>query len=484
MFDNYDDYNAEESIMAGVNKILDQEAWERLFGIPETSESALKLPPEEPSLVAKSPCKRANYFSDLVDRLVESKRFLMAEEDRQMFIYEEDGGLYRPIMNLNSFLVNSFDEDIKRSLLAHDVREIAERLSWSKDIQCTHDSFNQNPWLVNLENGVFDLCTGELLKHDPRFHFTYQVKARYLENLNDIACPAFDAFCQTSLDGDADKRQLLLEFIAYICSDSNAGKCALFLKGQPNTGKSVISEFITRLFDPALVSNIPLHQLGDRFFRAELAGKKLNVAGEIAGRALRDISIFKSITGNDRITGEFKGRNPFYFTSRCKLLFSGNTLPQTTEADTTAAYANRIKVLLFNQSVPPEKQDKWLPDKLWDERNSIVTLALHAYQELVERNFRFTLPTDSKLFMESFALRGNVLGGFLEECCVCEPGARVFNTELYAAFAAFCKRNGVDCIPRKQFYELLSGIPYIAAKRLRIGTENRQRTRGYSPKRI
>jgi putative DNA primase/helicase len=113
-----------------------------------------------------------------------------------------------------------------------------------------------------------------------------------------------------------------------------------------------------------------------------------------------------------------------------------------------------------------------------------VTLALHAYQELIERNFRFTLPPDSKLFMESFALRGNVLGGFLEECCVCEPGARVFNTELYAAFAAFCKRNGVDCIPRKQFYELLSGIPYIAAKRLRIGTENRQRTRGYSPKRI
>lgn len=160
MFDNYDDYNAEESIMAGVNKILDQEAWERLFGIPETSESALKLPPEEPSLVAKSPCKRANYFSDLVDRLVESKRFLMAEEDRQMFIYEEDGGLYRPIMNLNSFLVNSFDEDIKRSLLAHDVREIAERLSWSKDIQCTHDSFNQNPWLATWRTGYLICVQG------------------------------------------------------------------------------------------------------------------------------------------------------------------------------------------------------------------------------------------------------------------------------------------------------------------------------------
>lgn len=461
-----------DSLWSTMKEDEEEDAKRRFYGISEQSNH--QHPPEEPSPVAKSPRKRANYFSDLVERLVESKQLLVARENGQVFFYEDDGGLYRPISHLNSFLVNFFDEYTKRGLLAHDVREIAERLTWVEEIQCGRDSFNQDPFLINLKNGVFCVDTGILLEHSPRFRFTYQVEAEYLENQDDIHCPAFELFCQSSLDGDADKRQLLLEFIGYICSDSNAGKCALFLKGQPNTGKSVISEFITRLFDPALVSNIPLHQLGDRFFRAELAGKKLNVAGEIAGRALRDISIFKSITGNDRITGEFNGRDPFYFTSRCKLLFSGNTLPQTTEADATAAYANRIKVLLFNQSVPPEKQDKWLPDKLWDERNSIVTLALQAYQELVERNFRFTLPADSKLFVESFALRGNVLGGFLEECCVCEPGARVFNTELYAAFAAFCKRNGVDCIPRKQFYELLSGIPYVAAKRLRIGTENRQ----------
>ncbi len=35
---------------------------------------------------------------------------------------------------------------------------------------------------MNLENGVFNLESGELLEHDPRFHFTYQVKASYLED--------------------------------------------------------------------------------------------------------------------------------------------------------------------------------------------------------------------------------------------------------------------------------------------------------------
>lgn len=103
--------------------------------------------------MAKSPRKRANYFSDLVERLVESKQLLVARENGQVFFYEDDGGLYRPISHLNSFLVNFFDEYTKRGLLAHDVREIAERLTWKKEIQCGRDSFNQDPCLINLKTG-------------------------------------------------------------------------------------------------------------------------------------------------------------------------------------------------------------------------------------------------------------------------------------------------------------------------------------------
>lgn len=62
----------------------------------------------------------------------------------------------------------------------------------------------------------------------------------------------------------------------------------MFSEGQSNRGKSVVSSFIARLFDQELVSSIPLHQLhqlADHFCRAKLAEKKMNVAGEIAGRA-------------------------------------------------------------------------------------------------------------------------------------------------------------------------------------------------------
>lgn len=476
----FDDEEEPVSLTDLMAEYEEEKARRRFFDSPEPVPS--QTPPETPSPVAKSPRKRANFFSDLVDRIVERGQLLIAEEDGQAFSYDASGGFYSPIAHLPSYVINLFDMSVTRSLLAHDVRELTERLTWRKEIQCERDSFNMHPELVNLSNGVFNTETNELLPHDPRFRFSYQVRASYLENPKDISCPSFEVFCQSSLDGNANKRQLLLEFIGYICSDTNAGKCALFLKGQPNSGKSVISEFIARLFKPSLVSNVPLHNLGDRFSRAELAGKKLNVAGEIAGRSLRDISIFKSVTGSDRIMGEFKGRDPFYFTPRCKLLFSGNTLPLTTEADTTAAFVNRIRVLLFNQSIPRNQQDTLLLDRLWWERDSIVTLALHAAQQLAEHNFVFTMPHDSRAFLDSFRLRGNILGAFIDDRCILCPGARIFNTDLYRAFEDFCAVNGLDCLSRAKFYELLSGIPGVVAKRLRIGDENRQGHEGITLK--
>lgn len=446
-------------------------------GFPPRSDSTTVSEPPAPATQSpapeKTPSVQARFLSGLVDRIVAEGKLLLTE-DGGAFAYQEDGGYYKPVTKLEAYLANMLPSKTTRSLLSRNIREIAERLSWETSIQCNLDSYNSNPKLMNLQNGVFNLETSELMEHDPSYRFTYQVHASYLENPSEVSCPAFERFCKTSLDGNAMKRELLLEVIGYICTDTNAGKCALFFKGQPNSGKSVVSSLAARLFDKELVSNIPLHQLADRFFRAELAGKKLNVAGELAGRALRDISIFKSITGNDRIAGEFKGRDPFYFTPRCKLLFSGNTLPLTTETDATAAFVNRIRVLLFNNSIPPEKQDKRLADELWSERDSIVTLALQTVQRLIKRNFEFTQPEDSKKFLDSFTLRGNVLGGFLAECCDLDPAARVFNTDLYDAYVTYCKRNGLEAVSKQVLYDLLSGVPGVYAKRVRIGTENRQ----------
>lgn len=426
----------------------------------------------------KRPGTRARYLSERVGEVVAAGLLLLTDVDRP-FSYCDTLGCYRPVHKLSAYLNNFFSPQTAASIPVREYRDICERLTWQSKIRCRIDEFNLCTNYVNLSNGVLNLMTGILEPHDKSFRFDYWIDAEYLEDWNpksgvDSSCETFDKLCQSSLEDNPAKRTLLLEFIGYICTDKTEGKCALFLKGLPNSGKSVISAFIARLFEPDLVSNVLLHQLGNRFFRAELAGKKLNVVGEMAGKPLHDISIFKSITGGDRIAGEFKHNDPFYFTPKCKLLFAGNTLPLTVDVDATAAFVNRVRVLLFNSSIEQDKQDRDLLEKLWAERNYIVTLALRTVKQLIERNYEFTQPDDSKEFLESFALRGNVLGAFLSECCILSPKAKVFNTDLYVAFEQFCHRNGLEPMTRSRFYALLSGIPHVFAKRLRIGNENRQ----------
>lgn len=155
------------------------------------------------------------------------------------------------------------------------------------------------------------------------------------------------------------------------------------------------------------------------------------------------------------------------------MLFAGNTLPGTTEADATTAFANRITVLLFNRSIPKDQQDKKLGDKLWDERNSIFSLAIRALFKLRKKNYVFTRPGESQSYIEAFCAKENSVQLFLKECCELGADLRVFNVELLRAYSDYCRDNGLVELKKGLFYDLLDGIPGVRYKKIRIKGENR-----------
>lgn len=400
-----------------------------------------------------------------LDKLIDNMIFrgnLKAVEGDQLLEYLHNRGYYRHVRRPERYIAKCLNpEGFLAPLSARDIHDTAKKILWHPVCDSRIDQFNRYESLINTRDGILDFVTDEVQDHSPEYFFTYFIDATYLGKPETVSCPTFDHFCETSLaplhhlSAEADKviieqkRQLLLEMIGYICCDSNAGKCALFLKGAPDSGKS------------------------DRFAKAELFGKKLNVSGEIQWKKLREITTFKCITGGDRIEAEYKEKDLFSFVPRCKLLFAGNALPTTSEADATRAFVNRLTILLFNHSIPKEKQDKDLLDKLLAERDAIFTLAMDALRELKNRNYCFTLPEESIDFLNGFAERGNSLQSFLKDCCEIEPKARVFNTDLCQTYAQYCLENGLEEFPKAMLYEMLSGVPGVTMKRVRIGAENR-----------
>jgi len=95
------------------------------------------------------------------------------------------------------------------------------------------------------------------------------------------------------------------------------------------------------------VSSQSLQELcNNRFSKAELYRKFVNIAPDIPGVKIADSSIFKELTGGDLLTAEKKFHHPFSFVNYPKLIFSANKLPYS--RDKTYAYYRRWMLIFFD----------------------------------------------------------------------------------------------------------------------------------------
>ena len=398
-------------------------------------------------------------------------------EHKELLFYDEKSYCYVPIPAPLVFVQQALGTKA-RNLTQKDMGDIVQALFSNPDIQITAEDVNADPFRINCLSGDLNWRTGQLWEHSPQKLYTYCVGADYLAPHERRGCHVFEQFCETSLQGDPEKRQHLLEVLGYILSDAAGAKSAFFLHGAPDSGKSILLNFASALLDKRLIVNIQLHQLNEKFKIAELLGKKLNVAGEIKGSALRDISSFKSITGGDRMCGEFKGKSPFYFTPTCKLLFAGNTLPETRDTDMTRSFVNRLCIVIFGVSIPKDKQDKNLLSKLLNERDEIFSLAMDALVSLHGRNYQFTTPTDTQHFLNAYAETQSSVHAFLNDWCEVGNGGYIFSKDLCNAYRKYCDLNGFDPIKNQAMQSMIVTLPGVSRERIRADGKNLRGFRG------
>lgn len=393
-----------------------------------------------------------------------------------LYHYDHATGRYALIPNVVRFLYQHLTPTQRKRFRTRDLEEAASRILYSDHLSATADNFNSDACSINLLNGVWSMPMNQIRPHDPTQLYTYCVNAEFLSSHKrfPLSHPVFDEFCLTSLDGDPSKKQLLLEIIGAILSDFPV-KGAFFLLGESSSGKSVLLSFLIRLLGRNLVSSVPLHLLGSRFNRAELWGKKANVVGEIKGNKLTDITTFKELTNQDLIQAERKGQDPFTFIPRAKLVFAGNVLPDVSESDATDAFANRLVPLIFAHSIPVEEQDPELKEKLWAERNAIVTEALLAFSSWVKSGRKWIFPSDSVKLINRFRKTAKPEIMFREECCSLDPDGAVCRSVLYSAYSHWCMVNGYSAVGRNLFYSSIDAIPDVNRARLStpVGKVNR-----------
>lgn len=368
--------------------------------------------------------------------------------------YQYKGGVYT---ESSSYVRNTIKNMVEYDKLIQQskIMECFRLLVDDTRIQKSSSELNQHSNLINFKNGVWDINEKQLIPHDSKYLQTIQIPHEVKEYVPFTETHLYDFFRKTKIS-KADIK-MILRYMAYCMTTDFGLKTFMILVGQSNTGKSVLIRFVENLVGKQNTSALSMHELNMRFYPAQLYGKLLNSCADNKTLPLNSIENLKKVTGGDMIMHEKKGKEPFFFTSFAKLLFSFNQLPLQLEEKSNAFY-KRMRVLRMN-------------NELFLDNNYVNELCSDESIEEVIPYLLSLLPLDeiprtkmSNACVEALRQDSDSIHAFISKECKEDPEAVVNKNKLYQAYAEFCFESGREAHKKQGFMRSLRSLGYMETR--------------------
>ncbi|MBK7278101.1 MAG: hypothetical protein IPI51_22505 [Betaproteobacteria bacterium] len=248
----------------------------------------------------------------------------------------------------------------------------------------------------------------------------------------------------------------------------------LFL-GAPGSGKSTFQMLLRGLFPADAVSAVPPSSWGREYFVASLAGKRLNLVGELDDAAPIPAAAFKNITGGGLAEGRHPTHRPFSFVCVAAHCFASNTLPATT--DKGEGFFRRWRVVHFRHRVPDAAVDPYLVDKIIaHEMPGVIARAFAAAESVAKAGGLRVTPSHSAA-MDKWRNAANPIIQWLTDVDAIEldPQARdTTTTQAYEHYRRWAADAGFrHAFGRNHFLDLLETTGPARGVRLTRTNEGR-----------
>ena len=387
---------------------------------------------------------------------------IIKELDGTAFKYVYDGGVYKLCSD------ETFMGYIKQYVMAYrdslvrmsDISDAAKQIS--SDLNFTAmDAMNSDEDRINLLNGILNIRTLKLERHKMTFLSTIQLPVKWTEE--DIQTPVFDRFMNDLTSGNEAVKDLILQYIGAILSNvrSRRFKKALFLYGKGNTGKSQLRNLVEMILGGKNCTSISLKQLETQFGAFGLYGKRLAGSADLKDREVADMGTFKEVTGGDVIHTDVKYHTGIDFRFNGFLWFCMNCLPSFGGDQGEWVY-ERIMPVECSNVIPKEKQDKYILDKMYEERDGIFRKAILAFREIYLGSCEFTEPEEVAGWRRKFRRENDNVRLFWD-LCMEERTNYVSNDPLtikkiHDAYRAFCHEQTIDPLTAGNFREAVANM--------------------------
>ncbi len=137
------------------------------------------------------------------------------------------------------------------------------------------------------------------MEHSPEFLSTIQIPCNYIADLSLANAPITMKFLNDITGGNVEDMTTILEFIGLTISNVYGwrAKKMYILKGEGNTGKSVLRELIIYLVGLENTFTLDIGQLHSQFGSAGIYGKRLIGSGDMKVARLPEMDKIKELTG-------------------------------------------------------------------------------------------------------------------------------------------------------------------------------------------
>jgi len=279
------------------------------------------------------------------------------------------------------------------------IRAAVNALRTEPGITVSARDMNPNRHLINCQNGILDLDSGELLPHNASHRMTKIMGTSWNP---EATCPRFEQFMEEVLP-DAGTRDYVRRALGYTLL-GDADQRALFLiYGPSGTGKSQFIRIMEMVFGDYAATAPPgtfklsrdkapsndLHRL---------RGRRFVSTSETADNASFDEDLLKRITGRDQISSRGLYQEFQEWTPECSIWLATNHPPRF-NSDDDAIWRRAKLVPFLTQFVRGQGEVPDIARKvLWDEAEGILRWIVQGAMEY--RQFGLSEP---ELVLESAA---------------------------------------------------------------------------------
>ena len=327
---------------------------------------------------------------------------------------------------------------------------------------------DSHKYLLNCDNGVIDLKTGELLPHDRDLLFT---KISPISYQTDADCPNWKTFLESIfIDDQGTPNYEIIDFmqkaIGYSLTGDTTEQVMFFLFGNGRNGKSTFINTVQHLFGDygrQTNSDTFIKKKNDSAINNDIArldgARFVSAVESEEGQQLSE-SLVKQITGGEKMSARFLRQEYFEFTPEFKVFFTTNHKPIVKGSD--EGIWRRIRLIPFTVTIPKEKVDKKLPQKLAAEMPGILRWAVEGCLKWQKEGLGE--PEAIRKATEGYRDDMDILGPFLDERCVIHSAVKIEAKELYKEYKDWCYENDDVELKNRAFYRQLEIRGFKKAK--------------------